>query len=627
VAGETELDGSASDGVFRVAPGAQAVFGELRMVGATAVLCRDGAQCTLERVHVTRVAGPAAVRCEGAAACRFDRTEIADNRSEVGVACGRCDFRDSTVSGNDGAGVVWERERVSLVGSRVVDNAGVGLRGSKHSRDLVLGGSLVRGNRGGGIETGGRVTIERSAIVGNARSEGCGGGIRLEGGRTSGSLLSASTLSGNTAPKGGGLCLLWTGGNLNPYVGILGSTLTANRAEAGGGIFVVPELQHLGPPGPGFQLERSILAGNQAKSGADCVAGPLKRSRKPSASSLGWNLVGDASRCELSAAEGDRLGTTAEPLHPKLGALADRGGATPVHVPLDGSPALDRVPAPACARSPITAPTYVQHRVQTGADSQLARTGVVDARDTRWLVLSGWFEFLRPIGKVEHLLSVGDGRTREGTILRVAREASGQLAIQVWDAEGKPILDARSRQIVSSSEPHSLVFGFNAGINSLDAFLDDVELLFDRGPGSRGSIPYATRPDATWRLFGRHDGGGEAFVGRVADVWIDDEFLSVDSGSHRYDFYDLNNRPLDLGPDARVATKRGDRPPLFWLGRGMRADDWNRGTNRGRGGPFAVAAGFTDVIEQPPALPPSVDQHGRPRPRGERCDVGAFERD
>jgi len=605
VGGETILDAAGRDGGLEVAADVRAVFRGLRIEG---------------------VGGAAAVACHETAACRFEQVAIADNGAEVALACGRCELHDSRVENNAAVGVAWQEQPVSLVRSRVASNGGVGLLGSKHSRELALRESVVRGNRGGGLETGGRVTIVRTAIVDNQRSEGCGGGARLEGGRTSGSKLVASTVSGNSAPEGGGLCLLWQGGNLNPFVGILASTLANNRASRGGGIRVVPELQHLGPPGPGFELQASIVAGNQAAEAPDCLAPELRRSHLRSAHSLGWNLIGDASHCDLAAAEGDRLGSAAEPLDPMLGPLAVHGG-TPAHAPADGSPALERIPARACASSPITSPTYTLRRVRISPDTRLARSGLLAAQDSRWIVFSGWLEFERPIGEVEHLVSAGDGRTPDGWFLRIAREADGRLAIGLRDVRGQTILDARSQQVIPSGQPHSLVFGFNSGINSIDAFLDDVELLFDKRSGSRGIVPFATRSDATWRVFGRHDGGGEAFVGRASDLWLDNEFLSVDSGAHRYDFYDLNNRPLDLGADGRAATKRGDRPPLIYLGHGMRADDWNRGTNLGRGGPFETAGGFTDVADAPPPLPPNLDQRGVARPQGPACEVGALERD
>ena len=130
------------------------------------------------------------------------------------------------------------------------------------------------------------------------------------------------------------------------------------------------ELQHIGPPGPGFQLEGSILAGNEAGLVDDCVAPALRRTGAPSAESLGWNLVGDATGCGMVSEEGDRLGTAAEPIDPLLGDLADNGGPTPTHALEPGSPALDRIPAEACASSRILVPTYVQHSVRTTPEAR-----------------------------------------------------------------------------------------------------------------------------------------------------------------------------------------------------------------------------------------------------------------
>jgi len=601
---------------------------DLRVEGASsaALTCVGGARCELEGVRLSGNAGEAVVDCRAAGSCELRGVVIEANEAKIGIACGPCTIADSHLEANAGDGIEVGDARVSLTGSTVAGNAGAGLRGSKTSRGLEITDSIVRANREGGIDTGGPVAVLRSAILGNERSDDCGGGIRLLGGRGGGSSLIASTVSGNRAPRGGGICILWLGGVVNPYLSILSSTITANRADAAGGLLVIGELQHIGPPGPGFQLEGSILAGNEAGLVDDCVAPALRRTGAPSAESLGWNLVGDATGCGMVSEEGDRLGTAAEPIDPLVGDLADNGGPTPTHALEPGSPALDRIPAEACASSRILVPTYVQHSVRTTPEARFERTGILADRDTRWIVFSGWFEFSTPIGKRETLLSAGDGEIPENSFLRISREADGRLGIELRDVAGESVLEATSHQVIPSGRMQSLVLGYNAGIQALDVFLGDEELTFDARYGSDGVIPYATRDGATWSLFGRHDGGGEAFVGRVADVWMDDDFLSVDSGAHRYDFYDLENRPRDLGEDAREQTKTHTDPPLLYLGHTMRAADWNTGENRGRGGAFTVHGGVVDGVEAPAPPPLIVDQRGVARPQGDACDVGAFER-
>jgi hypothetical protein len=57
----------------------------------------------------------------------------------------------------------------------------------------------------------------------------------------------------------------------------------------------------------------------------------------------GHNLIGDATGSQgfSAATQGDLLGTTANPLNPRLGPLQDNGGPTPTLALLPGSPALD----------------------------------------------------------------------------------------------------------------------------------------------------------------------------------------------------------------------------------------------------------------------------------------------
>ena len=623
----TRIDAGGRGGIFDVAAeGARLALRGLRIEGgsSTAVRCGGGARCEFGGVRLTDNAGDAVVDCRAARSCRFDGVLIDDNPAGIGIACGDCTIRDSRIEGNAGAGIEVGGAAVSLGGSTVAGNGGAGVRGSKQSRSLEVVDSTVRENRAGGIDVGGRLSVLRSAIVGNERSDDCGGGIRLQGGRISGSTLIASTVSGNRAPRGGGICLLWLGGNVNPFLSILSSTITANRADAAGGLLVVGELQHIGPPGPGFVLEKSILAGNEAALVPDCAAGALRRTGARSAESLGWNLVGIAEGCLMSPAEGDLLGSVAEPIDPRLEVLADDGGPTPTHAPRGDSPALDRIPADACASSPILVPVYAQHRVRIAPETRFDRTGIRAAEDTRWIVFSGWFEFSRPIGSREALLSVGDAAV--GEFLRISREDDGRLGIEIRSAAGEGLLSATSHQVISSDEMHSLVLGYNTGIQALDAFLDDEELTFDARYGSDAPIPYASLDGATWSLFARYDGSGEGFVGRVGDVWMDDDFLSVDSGAQRYDFYDLNNRPRDLGVDARERTKRGVHPPLLYLGHTMRAEDWNAGENRGRGGSFRVRGGVRDAPDAPVRPAKIVDQRGTSRPQGGGCEIGAVER-
>ncbi len=80
-------------------------------------------------------------------------------------------------------------------------------------------------------------------------------------------------------------------------------------------------------------LRNSILSGNPTTgTPANCTG---------SIGSAGYNLIGiKNSGCTFTAGTGDKVGTVALPLDPKLGPLADNGGPTFTHALTSGSPAI-----------------------------------------------------------------------------------------------------------------------------------------------------------------------------------------------------------------------------------------------------------------------------------------------
>ncbi|MEO7912986.1 MAG: choice-of-anchor Q domain-containing protein [Roseiflexaceae bacterium] len=52
-------------------------------------------------------------------------------------------------------------------------------------------------------------------------------------------------------------------------------------------------------------------------------------------------MIGNNASCALVAAAGDQIGTSGNPLNPKIGPLQNNGGATLTHAPLAGSPLID----------------------------------------------------------------------------------------------------------------------------------------------------------------------------------------------------------------------------------------------------------------------------------------------
>ncbi len=82
----------------------------------------------------------------------------------------------------------------------------------------------------------------------------------------------------------------------------------------------------------GASVSNTIIAGNAGAAGPD-VSGSFI--------SQGYNLVGNVGVVSGFTAAGDKAGTSAAPINPRLGPLADNGGPTLTHALLAGSPALD----------------------------------------------------------------------------------------------------------------------------------------------------------------------------------------------------------------------------------------------------------------------------------------------
>jgi len=242
---------------------------------------------------------------------------------------------------------------------------------------------------GGGIYNRGDAILTRTTVTRHWASTG--GGIYTSTGTF---VLRDSTVSANSADTGGGID---TDGRLT----IVNSTISGNRGIGGAGIAIagagaVPgavvlhsstvtdnEVVSIGLPRPAgitgpATLRNTILAGNRFKTShapgtpvtpADCGFAPM--------TSEGHNLI-QASTCVI---QGDPTGNVLG-VAPGLGPLADNGGPTHTHLPLDGSPALDAAhpaapggAAPACpARDQRGVDRPQGSRCDIGA-AELARCG------------------------------------------------------------------------------------------------------------------------------------------------------------------------------------------------------------------------------------------------------------
>ena len=252
---------------------------------------------------------------------------------------GTLTLTDSWVGGNTalfGGGIFNVIGTLTLVNTIITGNATGATGGGLHNDSggtLTLTNSTVSGNTtnsiGGGIlNDAGTLVATNSTITSNTANDG-GGIYNFSGTQT----LTNSTVSGNTASASGGGIY-----NSSDTMTLINSTVTDNVVEtgSGGGIRNI---------GTFAELVNTIIAVNSAASpGPDCFGSPT---------SLGYNLIGDDTDCDYTAATGDLV--TADPL---LGPLQDNGGDTETHALLAGSPAIDAIPVADCNDTdgvPVTA--------------------------------------------------------------------------------------------------------------------------------------------------------------------------------------------------------------------------------------------------------------------------------
>jgi hypothetical protein len=176
---------------------------------------------------------------------------------------------------------------------------------------------------GGGLYNGDRGTmmVSNCTLTGNSGSS-FGGGINDSFGTLT---VSNTTLSSNSSAQGGGIYV-------SGPVTVSSSTLSANSGHQGGGIFIFGTVLEAS-----LVLHNTIVAGNSSPPGA----GPDIDGRVQTSS--GYNLVGvgDSTLSGISdGSRGNRVGTVASPIDPRLAPLDWYGGPTQTFALLPGSPAL-----------------------------------------------------------------------------------------------------------------------------------------------------------------------------------------------------------------------------------------------------------------------------------------------
>jgi predicted outer membrane repeat protein len=209
---------------------------------------------------------------------------ITGNSAQSGGAIfstGPLTVRRSTISSNDGSGVIVAAGDTTLFDTTIADNQGTAIVFSAAGKTLV---------------------INRCTISGNTDPSGIAG-LQLQGGTAN---ISNTTFSGNNGQQGGDF---WTFSS--------GVTLTLLNVTSVGAKAPVLRFDHTAT----VAMRNTLFAGT----GARCIGTPT---------SQGHNLSTDAT-CNLTQ-------TTDKPgVNPLVGPLADNGGSTKTHALMFGSPAAN----------------------------------------------------------------------------------------------------------------------------------------------------------------------------------------------------------------------------------------------------------------------------------------------
>jgi hypothetical protein len=196
---------------------------------------------------------------------------------------------------------------------------------------------------GGGLE-GSNVaihasTVSRNVVTGRAHGANnagaTGGGIYQGNAQVTNSTIALNRAIA-AAPDPGGHAQADGGGLYEPFSSssLIDTTVAANTASASGNTSVA-EAGGLDAVNSGVTIEATIVANNVATVAPDCAGDPT---------SNGHNLIRKLTGCSLVPKSTDVVGKD-----PRLGALAGNGGPTQTMAIASTSPALDRIPAAACA--------------------------------------------------------------------------------------------------------------------------------------------------------------------------------------------------------------------------------------------------------------------------------------
>jgi predicted outer membrane repeat protein len=240
-------------------------------------------------------------------------------------------FGGNTANGRGGGADIATASRIEVDATTFVSNTSTNRGGGAHlETDATIDNSRFQNNHateGGGLYVGNfgptSVVVSTTTFSGNVASEQ-GGGVAADDQDLL--QLTNTTVSGNEAPRGGGISIGVDPMDDSELVVLQHSTVSGNTAPVGANV-------------ASYEGDLSITASLLVEplgGGASCDVGA--GNQLP----MGYSFVTDAS-CGVHPTD------TISAAAPQLGALADNGGPTQTRAPSVFSPIGGKVPAAACS--------------------------------------------------------------------------------------------------------------------------------------------------------------------------------------------------------------------------------------------------------------------------------------
>jgi hypothetical protein len=324
--------------------------------GADTIVLPTNANVTLSAVYASPYGQPIGlpfirgrITIEGNGARIAREVDVPAFRLMAVGVFGDLTLQSVTLSGGSSSGTgggVINDGTLSIKNSIISGNTGGGLG---NFGTLAIDNSVISNNAanfgGGGVRNFGTLTIKNSTISGNTSNFGGGGVYNYYGTVT----IENSTISNNAATNDGGGISNEGGANQGRGLTITNSTISANRANRGGGIsnsqcFYYP---FFSCPAA-FTLNRSLIAGNHAP-----VAPEIQNDASNSiVNANNFNLFGSNGNAGVNGfSPGPTDIVPSVPLAQILSPLKNNGGPTQTHAPSAGSPAIDAGDPGGCRNS------------------------------------------------------------------------------------------------------------------------------------------------------------------------------------------------------------------------------------------------------------------------------------